>query len=299
MVQGTMGQSPVPPAEEAVPTDAELLAAWHARGDRAALEQIIRRHGGMVLAACRRLLGDGPEADDAFQAVFLLLVRKASTLKHPARVAGWLHRVALRVARRARADRARRLGREVSMVEPAAPEPREDTQELRRVIDDELARLPDRYRLPLILCELEGLTLADAAELLGWPKGSVAGRLSRGRELLKNRLARRHRGLLLPLFLPLPALLPAPLVAAVLDAARHVQPPAPPVALAAWRKGGLGVALVLAAVAAAFTATAWGSGGVSPSAHRGARADGAAGPAAVKKHRCHKHAAAPPVRTER
>ncbi len=186
------------PAGE-MPTDAELLARWSAGTDPSALELLIRQHGGMVFGVCRRTLGNTPDADDAFQATFLILVRKARTLARPEQVAGWLHAVALRVARRAWADRNRRHQREVMIVDPAAPEPPEDTRDLRRVLDEELDRLPEKYRLPIVLCELEGRTLEEAAQLLGWPKGTVAGRLSRGREMLRQRLARRGFGL--PLFL--------------------------------------------------------------------------------------------------
>src|SRR5262249_20937373 len=114
--------------------------------------------------------------------------------------AGWLHGVALRVAHKARVQRARRHEREVTVVDPVAPTPPDDTADLRRALDEELDRLPEKYRLPIVLCELEGRTLDEAARLLGWPKGTVAGRLSRGRDLLRRRLSRR-RGLALPLFL--------------------------------------------------------------------------------------------------
>src|SRR5262249_56618706 len=139
------------------------------------------------------------DADDAFQAVFLVFIRKARSLARPEQVAGWLHAVALRVARKARAQRARRRLREVAIVDPVAPDPPEDTTDLRRALDEEVDRLPDKYRLPIVLCELEGRTLEEAARLLGWPLGTVAGRLSRGRDLLRRRLSRR-RGLALPLF---------------------------------------------------------------------------------------------------
>jgi RNA polymerase sigma factor (sigma-70 family) len=199
-------------------TDGELVARWTADSDRGALELLIRRHGGMVLGVCRRVLGDTPDADDAFQATFLVLVRKAKSLAAPEQVAGWLHGVALRVARKARADRARRRGREVVVVDLIAPTPPEDTADLRRVLDEELDRLPEKYRLPIVLCELEGRTLEEAARLLGWPVGTVAGRLSRGRDLLRQRLSRR-RGLALPLFLAGGPTASDPLVSATLQTA--------------------------------------------------------------------------------
>src|SRR5262245_11759500 len=115
------------------PTDAELLARWCTDADRATLEVLVRRHGGMVLGTCRRILGNSPDADDAFQAVFLLLVRKARSLERPEQVAGWLHAVAVVVARKLRAERARRHGREVVIVDPVAPDPPEE-DELRQAL---------------------------------------------------------------------------------------------------------------------------------------------------------------------
>ena len=233
------------PAGGDLTADAELLGRWAVAADPDALGVIVRRHGGMVLGVCRRVLGHSPDADDAFQATFLVFVRKAGALARPAEVAGWLHGVALRVARKARADRARRREREVGTVALAdtpAPEPPEDTSDLRRVLDEELDRLPDKYRLPIVLCELEGRTLDEAARLLGWPKGTVAGRLSRGRDLLRQRLSRR-RGLLLPMFLLggmapdlRPAAPPDPLVSATVTTATGTGGAAtasPPAALAA------------------------------------------------------------------
>jgi RNA polymerase sigma factor (sigma-70 family) len=219
------GVGRVVPLGENVPTDAELLARWSSGTDPHALGLLIRRHGGMVFGVCRRTLGNTPDADDAFQATFLVLVRKAHTLARPEQVAGWLHGVALRIARKARADRSRRHQREVISVDPVAPAPPENTQDLRQILDEELDRLPEKYRLPIVLCELEGHTLEEAARLLGWPKGTVAGRLSRGRELLRKRLSRRGIGLPLFLGLPIPGLdlagtiPPEPLVAATLSTA--------------------------------------------------------------------------------
>ena len=247
--------------------DAELLGRWAVAADPDALGVIVRRHGGMVLGVCRRVLGHTPDADDAFQATFLVFVRKAGALSRPGQVAGWLHGVALRVARKARADRARRREREVGIVALAdtpAPEPPADTADLRRVLDEELDRLPDKYRLPIVLCELEGRTLDEAARLLGWPKGTVAGRLSRGRDLLRQRLSRR-RGLVLPMFLLGgmapdfgPAAPPDPLVSATVDTATATGGAAsPPAALAAavMRQSGrrwLGAFLLLLLLLAAL-----------------------------------------------
>ena len=161
-------------------SDRALVERWIDGADPNALDLLVRRHGGMVFGVCRRMLGDTPDADDAFQATFLILVRKAKSLDRPEQVAGWLHRVALRVARKARADCARRQMREVAIVDLAAPTRHEDARDLRQELDEELDRLPEEYLLPIVLCELEGRTLDEAAQLLGWPKGTVAGRLSRG-----------------------------------------------------------------------------------------------------------------------
>jgi RNA polymerase sigma factor (sigma-70 family) len=256
-----------PPVGE-IPTDGDLLARWSAGTDPSALEQLIRRHGGMVLGVCRRLLGDTPDAEDAFQATFLVLVRKAAALARPEQVAGWLHGVALRVAHKARAQRARRREREVTIVDPVAPTPPDDTSELRRVLDEELDRLPEKYRLPIVLCELEGRTIDEAARLLGWPKGTVAGRLSRGRELLRQRLSRR-RGLALPLFLAggiAPGTVgtvatepPEPLVSATLQTAAG-SPAARPAALSegvVWRRGRTGLLLLLFLTTGALATGTW------------------------------------------
>lgn len=223
--------------------DAELLARWCASNDTGAFELLVRRHGGMVLGVCRRVLGNTSEADDAFQATFLVFILKARTLARPEQAAAWLHAVALRVARKAKAKRARQREREAALVDtmdpvdPAIPDPVIERRELRRTIDEELDRLPEKYRLPIVLCELEGRTLEEAAQLLGWPKGTVAGRLSRGRELLRKRLSRR--GVELPLFVlvPLPALgnvAPSePLVSATMaNAAGQAGTAAPSTALA-------------------------------------------------------------------
>jgi RNA polymerase sigma factor (sigma-70 family) len=210
-------------------TDAELIARWCAGSDASALEALIRRHGGMVLGVCRRTLGNAADADDAFQATFLIFVQKGRTLSRPEQVAGWLHAVALRVARKARATRARRREREAVNVDTVDPadvanaDPAADSRVLRRTIDEELDRLPEKYRLPIVLCELEGRSLEEAAQLLGWPKGTVAGRLSRGRELLRQRLSRRGIGLPFFLLVPVPAvetIVPSePLVTATLSTA--------------------------------------------------------------------------------
>jgi RNA polymerase sigma factor (sigma-70 family) len=284
---GSSAEDVAPP--DAMPTDAELLARWCGSADRAALELLIRRHGGLVLGVCRRVLGNVPDADDAFQAVFLIFVRKAASLSRPEQVAGWLHGVALRVARRARADRARRHEREAPMVEPVAPVPPDDVGDLRRVLDEELERLPDKYRLPILLCDLEGMTLAEAARQLGWPKGTVAGRLSRGRELLRRRLTRRRLGYVL-LLCPIGAdEVPEQLVAATVEAAGGIAAAPKAAGLAAavlrdWvrRKVSLGLVLILAA--ALLGASAWGAYAASVESRSPSPDDPSSAPTAPSCH---------------
>ncbi|MDY3560399.1 RNA polymerase sigma factor [Gemmata sp. JC673] len=179
-----------PPGTDHV-TDAELLRRFAASADSAAFELIVHRHAPAVWAACRRLLAADADAEDAFQAAFLALLRCARDVRTPC-VGGWLHRVAVHAALKLR-ERTRR----VTAVEPqqfdatpAAPVEPADS-ELVAVVHEELARLPERERLPVVLCDLEGLSHADAAKALGWPVGTVSGRLSRARATLRARLGRR------------------------------------------------------------------------------------------------------------
>jgi RNA polymerase sigma factor (sigma-70 family) len=160
--------------------------------DEVAFEAIVTRHGPMVLGVCRRLLADARDIEDAFQATFVVLARKGGTLAEADPVGHWLYGVAYRVALRARASAARRQRRERAgdLPEPStADDP--STRELGAVIDQELARLPSKYRAPVVLCYLEGETHEEAARRLGWPLGTVKGRLARARDLLKGRLERR------------------------------------------------------------------------------------------------------------
>ncbi|HEY2909314.1 MAG TPA: sigma-70 family RNA polymerase sigma factor, partial [Gemmataceae bacterium] len=145
-------------------TDADLLARFTESSDEAAFELLVRRHSGMVYAACRRLLHDHNDADDAFQAVFLILARKAGSIARAEVVAGWLHRVAVRAALHLRAARARRHNREQPGVEQLpAPGESSDAGELARVLDEEIGRLPSRNRTAFILCCLEGKSGEEAA----------------------------------------------------------------------------------------------------------------------------------------
>src|SRR5262249_4691961 len=155
--------------------------------------QLVGRHAPMVLNVCRSVLGQEQDAEDAFQATFLALARKATSIRQPEAVAGWLCEVAYRVAVKARADAARRRTRErrPRPLAPAAPTLAMPLRALRRVRHEELSRLPDTFRLPLVLCYLEGRSHKEAAGQLGWSKGTFRGRLDRGRERLRRRLAAR------------------------------------------------------------------------------------------------------------
>lgn len=177
-------------------SDGQLLAAFLDRRDEAAFETLLRRHAPMVLGVCRRVLARGQDVEDAFQATFLVLVRKAAAVRPREAVANWLYGVAYRTALKARATAARRAAREKQVT--AMPDPEAARQDpwddLAPVLDQELSRLPDNYRLPVVLCELEGKTEKEAARQLGWPEGTLSGRLSRARKLLAARLTRRGVG---------------------------------------------------------------------------------------------------------
>src|SRR5215207_601744 len=174
------------------PTDRELVRAFAATRDEAAFAEIVRRHGPMVLAVCRRVLADAPEADDAFQAVFIVLARRAGSVGRPERLGGWLHGVAVRCARRARAAAASRRAKEHPMSDVAAPAAADPLwADARTVLDEEIGKLPEKLRAPLVLCELEGLGRAEAAEQLGVPEGTLSSRLARAKEALRSRLVRR------------------------------------------------------------------------------------------------------------
>src|SRR5262245_53789525 len=173
-------------------TDGQLLADYVNRRDETALAAVVRRHGPMVWGVCRRVLPDYHDAEDAFQATFLVLVRRAAAIASPELLANWLHGVAHQTALKARATTAKRRARErqlTRMPEPAATEP-DLWPDLQPLLDQELSRLPDMYRVAIVLCELEGKTRKEAAGQLGVPEGTLAARLARGRALLAKRLAR-------------------------------------------------------------------------------------------------------------
>jgi RNA polymerase sigma factor (sigma-70 family) len=173
-------------------TDGQLLGRFISRRDDAAFAALVRRHGPVVWGVCRRVLGSHHDAEDAFQATFLVLVRKAASITARGLLANFLYGVAYRTAIKARAAAARRQARERQverMPEPVTtPTLPSDVEPL---LDEELSRLPDKYRIPIVLCDLQGKTRKQAAHQLGCPEGTVAGRLARARTLLAKRLTRR------------------------------------------------------------------------------------------------------------
>ncbi len=170
----------------------QLLARYIEHRDELAFAALVAKHGPMVMGTCRRMLSGGADAEDAFQATFLVLVRRARSLGPCDAIGPWLHGVAARVSMRARAQAARRRRVEPSRGElnvfPTATEP---DAELAAIVDQEVNGLPAKYRSPIVLCYLQGLTHEEAARQLEWPLGSVKGRLARARELLRGRLLRR------------------------------------------------------------------------------------------------------------
>jgi RNA polymerase sigma factor (sigma-70 family) len=172
-------------------TDGQLLARFLDGRDEEAFTALVRRHGPMVLGVCRRVLGHLHDAEDAFQAAFLLLARKASSVINRQAVSGWLYRVAYRTALEARAKALRRKARERQVDEMPHPEvaPTE-AQDWRPLLDRELDLLPEKFRTAVVLCDLEGKTRRDAARLLSVSEGTVSSRLARARCLLARRLSR-------------------------------------------------------------------------------------------------------------
>jgi RNA polymerase sigma factor (sigma-70 family) len=174
-------------------SDGQLVRRFAQTRDEAAFAELLRRHGPMVLGVCRRVLGNSADADDAFQATFLVLVHKAGALGAPESVANWLHGVAHRTALKARVEAAKRLQREREAGPMPTTSATDDViwRDLRPVLDEEIQRLPARYRAPFLLCHLEGMTNEEAARQLGCPEGTILSRLSRARDRLRVRLAKR------------------------------------------------------------------------------------------------------------
>jgi RNA polymerase sigma factor (sigma-70 family) len=177
-------------------TEGKLLERFVAEGDEASFAALVTRHGPMVLAVCRRILRDEHAVEDAFQATFLILVRRAGAIKNGELVGHWLHGVAHRVAVRARAQAAYRRvhetnGLDASELGGQCASDDVGRRDMRSILDEELARLTNSLRSPLVLCYLEGLTYDEAAAQLRWPVGTVRSRMTRARDLLRRRLGRR------------------------------------------------------------------------------------------------------------
>jgi RNA polymerase sigma factor (sigma-70 family) len=172
-------------------TDRQLLQGFIDRQEEAAFAELLCRHGPMVLGVCRRLLCHEQDAEDAFQACFLVLAQKAASIRGPDALANWLRRVAYHIATAARARAARRrvVERRAAVMQPAGSQPA--GSERRWMLDEELNCLPRKYQAPLVLCYLEGKTHDEAARELRWPVGTVKGRLARARDMLRRRLIRR------------------------------------------------------------------------------------------------------------
>jgi RNA polymerase sigma factor (sigma-70 family) len=174
-------------------SDGRLLQFFVNQQDEQAFAVLVRRHGPMVFGVCRRILANTHDAEDAFQATFLVVVQKAASLTNRQTIGNWLHGVSYKTALKARALRVRRQQkeREMAMTAEVDARSRDVWNEVAPVLDEELRRLPDRYREPIVLCDLEGKSRKEAAHQLGWPEGTVAGRLARGRVQLAERLKRR------------------------------------------------------------------------------------------------------------
>jgi RNA polymerase sigma factor (sigma-70 family) len=272
-------------------TDAQLLGCFLERRDEAAFAALVYRHGPMVWGVCRRILRDAHEAEDAFQATFLVLVHKAASVVPRHMVGNWLYGVARQTAVRARAAAAKRRLREKQAMRSPVPEVAPVLwDDLEPVLDEELSRLPDKYRAPVVLCDLEGKSRKEAAAQLGWREGTVSGRLARARALLAQRLARRGLAVSGGTFVVLlaenaaPAAVPAAVLsstirsAALVAAGRSAGDVLPP-AVAALSGGVLKAMLLtklkIAAVALLFAAlVGYGVGALTHRATGGERQSG-------------------------
>jgi RNA polymerase sigma factor (sigma-70 family) len=174
-------------------SDEQLLHAFAAEHDVGAFKALLQKHGPMVLGVCRRVLGHAQDAEDAFQATFLVLARNAAAGFRPQVLGGWLYGVACRTAQKVRGQAAKRREKERQAARMPSVDPDSDAvwADLRPVLDEEINGLPEKYRVPFVLCYLQGKTNEQAAELLGCPKGTVLSRLAWARERLRARLVRR------------------------------------------------------------------------------------------------------------
>jgi RNA polymerase sigma factor (sigma-70 family) len=226
--------------------DADLLRRWCVEHEEVAFEVLVWRHGPLVLGVCRRVLSGDSDVEDAFQAVFLTLARKAASVRDGASLAAWLHRVAWRVALRARRSSCQR---HESPLPEDVPGRADADRELAELLDAEIDRLPERYRRPVVLCLLEGHSQPEAARLLGVPVGTLSSLLCRGRERLRQRLARHGLGAPAE---TAPAALPAGMVASAVRLALSPTPDAIPARVAELASG------VITEMARQKLLTAWG-----------------------------------------
>jgi len=177
--------------QQSLPSDGQLLASFVATRDEQAYAALVRRHGGMVFGVCQRVLHHTQDAEDAFQATFLVLARKAPSVLKRASIGTWLCRVAFRTALAAKACRLRRQEREIQMEKPPHPAVAPiEPQDWRPLLDKELDGMPEKYRQVVVLCDLEGLSRKEASRVLGLAEGTLSSRLAKARRLLAGRLAR-------------------------------------------------------------------------------------------------------------
>jgi RNA polymerase sigma factor (sigma-70 family) len=251
-----------PPATDfAVASDRDLLNSFAEKGDQGAFAALVSRHGPRVFSVCTRVLKDRHAAEDAFQSTFLVLAQKAGTLGRPDAVGSWLYGVALRTALSARTDLpppVRPPDPELQLADPSAQVAQE---ELRLVLDEELCRLAESERALLVLVYLEGKTHEEAADAMGYPRGSLSWRLTKARESLRSRLARRGIGLSIGALLLLASLGNAQAVPPDLAGrtTASVAPPRRAPRTQPWKPVGYAVLAVLLAalVATAIDAVGW------------------------------------------
>ena len=175
------------------PDDGQLLSAFVERRDESAFALMVQRHGPLVYGVCRRWLRESADVEDAFQATFLVLVRRAGTIARPQQLGNWLYGVALRTARKQgfRNLRIRRREEQRGNLASLSVHHRESNLDLGMVLDEELRRLPQKYRLPILLCHAQGLSRREASEIIGCPEGTLSARLARAAQLLRRRLTSR------------------------------------------------------------------------------------------------------------
>lgn len=254
------------------PTDQELLARFGQRADQGAFAALVARHQQLVMGLCRRLLGDAHAAEDAFQATFIILAKRALEASRAESVAAWLHGVAWRVATR---ERDRALHRRREEREAFAKAPRKDGDEAGPVVDEEIERLPSRLRVPLILCYLEGRNQHEVARELGWSPRTLERMLMAAREKLRLRLVRRgvpaSGAVLLSVLSAQLAAAAAPSSVTVTTVAAIGMGPAPVEAAGALVKGGMktmGMAKMTTVAATALIAIGIGTGASVPANFR-------------------------------